>query len=125
MKTVARDPGAFTRLPTEETAIRLTIFARATSRKGFADFRKPILELGLQPQRQLALEGRLIAPWVAELRTAWTKAQTQLDGRELVIDMGNDVDFFRRVTCASPTSMWFDIKVVWKPSTTFWLPTSE
>jgi hypothetical protein len=40
-------------------------------------------------QRQLVLEGRLIAPWVAELRTAWKRAQTQLDGRELVIDMGN------------------------------------
>jgi hypothetical protein len=40
-------------------------------------------------QRQLVLEGRLIAPWVAELRTAWKSAKAQLDGRELVIDMGN------------------------------------
>jgi hypothetical protein len=40
-------------------------------------------------QRQLVLEGRLIAPWVAELRTAWKSAKVQLDGRELVIDMGN------------------------------------
>jgi hypothetical protein len=40
-------------------------------------------------QRRLVLEGRLIAPWVAELRTAWKKAKTEPDGRELVIDMGN------------------------------------
>src|SRR5258707_8387545 len=38
-------------------------------------------------QRRLVLEGRLIAPWVAELRTVWTKAKTELDGRELLIDM--------------------------------------
>jgi hypothetical protein len=40
-------------------------------------------------QRRLVLEGRLIAPWVVELRTAWNRAQEELDGRELVIDMGN------------------------------------
>src|SRR5712691_6584881 len=40
-------------------------------------------------QRQLVLEGRLIAPWVAELRAAWKRAKTELDGRELVIDIGN------------------------------------
>ncbi|HWX54685.1 MAG TPA: hypothetical protein VN176_08860 [Verrucomicrobiae bacterium] len=40
-------------------------------------------------QRRLVLEGRLIAPWVDELRTAWKMAKTEPDGRELVIDMGN------------------------------------
>jgi hypothetical protein len=40
-------------------------------------------------QRRLILEGRLIAPWVAELRTAWRRAKTDCDGRELVIDMEN------------------------------------
>ena len=40
-------------------------------------------------QRRLILEGRLIAPWVVELRTAWNRAKAELDGRELVIDMGN------------------------------------
>ena len=40
-------------------------------------------------QRRLILEGRLIAPWVAELRTVWEKAKEELDGRELMIDMGN------------------------------------
>ena len=38
-------------------------------------------------QRRLVLEGRLVAPWVAELRTAWRSAKADCDGRELVIDM--------------------------------------
>jgi len=37
----------------------------------------------------LVLEGRLIAPWVEELRTAWKRAKAELNGRELVIDMGS------------------------------------
>ncbi len=40
-------------------------------------------------QRRLVLEGRLIAPWVAELRTEWSRARAEFDGRELVIDMEN------------------------------------
>jgi hypothetical protein len=40
-------------------------------------------------QRRLVLEGRLIAPWVAELRAAWKRANAEPDGRELVIDIGN------------------------------------
>jgi hypothetical protein len=38
-------------------------------------------------QRVLVLEGRLIGPWIAELRTVWNRAKAQLYGRELVIDM--------------------------------------
>jgi hypothetical protein len=40
-------------------------------------------------QRRLVLEGRLVAPWVAELRIAWRGAKADCDGRELVIDMEN------------------------------------
>ena len=40
-------------------------------------------------QRLLVLEGRLIGPWIAELRTVWNRAKTQLYGRELVIDLGH------------------------------------
>jgi hypothetical protein len=40
-------------------------------------------------QRRLVLEGRLIAPWVAELRTEWKRARAEFDGRELVIDLEN------------------------------------
>ena|SRR5215469_12672983 len=36
---------------------------------------------------RLVLEGKLIAPWAAELRTACEKVRADLDGRELVIDM--------------------------------------
>ena len=39
--------------------------------------------------RRLVLEGRLVAPWVEELRTAWTRVKTELNGRELVIDIEN------------------------------------
>ena len=40
-------------------------------------------------QRRLVLEGWLVAPWVAELTTAWRSAKADCDGRELVIDMEN------------------------------------
>jgi hypothetical protein len=40
-------------------------------------------------QRRLVLEGRLIAPWIEELKTSWNSAKAELDGRELVIDMEN------------------------------------
>ena len=40
-------------------------------------------------ERRLVLEGKLIAPWVAELRTTWKTTKTELQGRALVIDLGN------------------------------------
>ena len=40
-------------------------------------------------KRRLLLEGKLIAPWATELRTACEKAKTDLDGRELVVEMNN------------------------------------
>ena len=40
-------------------------------------------------QRRLMLEGRLIAPWTAELRRACEAAQANLDDREFVIDLKN------------------------------------
>jgi hypothetical protein len=45
-------------------------------------------------QRRLILEGKLIAPWVAELRSAWKAAKMDLQGRGLLIEM-------RDVTCIS------------------------
>jgi hypothetical protein len=38
-------------------------------------------------QRRLVVEGKLIAPWTAELQSAWLKATTDFDDRELVIDV--------------------------------------
>ena len=37
--------------------------------------------------RRLVVEGKLIAPWAAELRRAWRNATADLNGRELVIDV--------------------------------------
>jgi hypothetical protein len=38
-------------------------------------------------RRRLIVEGKLIAPWAAELRGACAEARVDLHGRELVIEM--------------------------------------
>ena len=38
-------------------------------------------------QRRLVLEGKLIAPWAAELMTACDRARADLDGRNFVVDV--------------------------------------
>jgi hypothetical protein len=38
-------------------------------------------------QRRLVVEGKLLAPWAAELRNACREARADLRGRELVIEM--------------------------------------
>lgn len=38
---------------------------------------------------RLVLEGKLIAPWVAELRTVWKAVKEEIKGRALVVDLGN------------------------------------
>jgi hypothetical protein len=38
-------------------------------------------------QRRLVVEGKLVAPWAAELRNACQEAKADLDGRELVVEM--------------------------------------
>lgn len=40
-------------------------------------------------QRRLIVEGRLISPWVSELRVACEKAKSDLHDRELVMDLNN------------------------------------
>jgi anti-anti-sigma regulatory factor len=40
-------------------------------------------------QRQLVVEGKLVAPWSDELKAACERARSGLDGRELVIDLIN------------------------------------
>ena len=40
-------------------------------------------------ERRVVLEGKLIPPWVAELRTAWKTVNEEIEGRVLVIDLGN------------------------------------
>ena len=38
-------------------------------------------------QRRLVVEGKLVAPWAAELGNACQEARANLDGRELVVEM--------------------------------------
>jgi hypothetical protein len=40
-------------------------------------------------QRRLILEGKLIAPWTAEAKTACDRARADLDDRDLVVDVRN------------------------------------
>lgn len=40
-------------------------------------------------QRRVVLEGKLIAPWSAELRRSGKQAATELAGRQLLIDLKN------------------------------------
>lgn len=40
-------------------------------------------------QHRLVVEGKLVAPWCDELKTACERAGSGLDGRELVIDLKN------------------------------------
>ena len=40
-------------------------------------------------QCRLVLEGKLVAPWTAEVENAWRSATEQLQGRKLVIDLRN------------------------------------
>jgi hypothetical protein len=38
-------------------------------------------------QRRLVIEGKLVAPWADELKSAYERASEDLNGRELVIDL--------------------------------------
>jgi anti-anti-sigma regulatory factor len=38
-------------------------------------------------KRRLIVEGTLVAPWATELTTACERAKSDLDGRELVVDL--------------------------------------
>jgi hypothetical protein len=40
-------------------------------------------------ERRMLLEGKLIAPWVAELRTVWKAANEEIEDRALVVDLRN------------------------------------
>ena|ERR1700730_3475764 len=48
-----------------------------------------ISTLDTPSQRTLVVEGALVGPWVAELRTSWRNACQELSGRKLVVDMKN------------------------------------
>jgi endonuclease III-like uncharacterized protein len=48
-----------------------------------------------QRRRRVIVEGKLIAPWTAELASAYRTARTDLQGRELIVDL-------RSLTAISP-----------------------
>lgn len=42
-----------------------------------------------QSERRLIVEGKLVSPWVGELRKSWRTAAEDLNGRKLVVDLSN------------------------------------
>lgn len=48
-----------------------------------------ISKIDTPKRRKLVLEGKLISPWTAELRTAFEGARENLESRELVVDLKN------------------------------------
>ena len=48
-----------------------------------------ISTIDTRSQRTLVVEGTLVGPWVAELRTTWRNASQELDGRKLVIHLSS------------------------------------
>jgi hypothetical protein len=46
-------------------------------------------------RRRIVLEGKLIPPWVSELKKTWKALAADLAGREFVVDVG-DVTFISR-----------------------------
>jgi len=46
-------------------------------------------------QRMLVVEGTLVGPWIAELRTSWRNACHELGGRKLAIDLRNLITISR------------------------------
>jgi len=40
-------------------------------------------------QRRLILEGKLVEPWLGELRAVCRKASEDLEGRKLIVDLSN------------------------------------
>lgn len=48
-----------------------------------------ISQIDARAERRLVVEGKLIAPWTAELSSACELARSDLKGRQLVIDVRN------------------------------------
>jgi Trm5-related predicted tRNA methylase len=48
-----------------------------------------ITTIETERQRKLVLEGKLIEPWVTELKKSWLEAKQLLNGHKLVIDLCN------------------------------------
>jgi len=48
-----------------------------------------ISTINRRSERRLVVEGKLVEPWVGELRRTWQSAGEDLQGRKLIIDLSN------------------------------------
>ncbi len=48
-----------------------------------------ISTINRRSERRLVVEGKLVLPWIGELRRTWRSAGEDLQGRKLVIDLSN------------------------------------
>jgi hypothetical protein len=48
-----------------------------------------ISTINRRSERRLVVEGKLVQPWIGELRSTWRSAGEDLQGRKLVIDLSN------------------------------------
>jgi hypothetical protein len=59
-----------------------------------------ISTIDTKSERRLLVEGKLIEPWVAELKRTWMDAGEGLEGRKLTIDLHNATVISREGECA-------------------------
>src|SRR5690242_2830594 len=50
-----------------------------------------ISTIDTRSERRLVVEGKLIEPWIAELKKSWETANEDLEGRKLVVDLSNAI----------------------------------
>ena len=48
-----------------------------------------ISTIDTKSERRLLVEGKLVEPWLAELKQTWVSAGEGLEGRKVVIDLHN------------------------------------
>jgi hypothetical protein len=54
-----------------------------------------ISTIDTRSERRLLLEGKLVDPWIAELKKSWETASEDLEGRKLVVDLSNTTTISR------------------------------
>jgi hypothetical protein len=59
-----------------------------------------ISTIDTKSERRLLVEGKLVEPWLAELKRTWMDAGEGLEGRKLVIDLHNATVISREAECA-------------------------
>lgn len=59
-----------------------------------------ISTIDTKSERRLLVEGKLVEPWLAELKRTWVDAAEGLEGRKLVIDLKNATVISSEAECA-------------------------